>query len=88
VLDASGVPAPRASNSIRFSIEGPGEIVDTDNGDPTSFEPFASPARRAFNGLCLAIVRARRGEAGRIVVTASSEGLQDAAIAIGVARDR
>jgi len=35
-----------------------GEIVATDNGDPTSFESFQAPERKAFNGLALVIVRA------------------------------
>jgi hypothetical protein len=39
----------------------PGEIVATDNGDPTSFMSFASHEREAFNGLALVIVRARPG---------------------------
>jgi beta-galactosidase len=50
--------------------------VATDNGDPTSFVPFQSSERDAFNGLVLAIVRARKGETGRIVLTAASEGLR------------
>jgi hypothetical protein len=72
IADRADIPVPRAKNRIRFSIDGPGEIVATDNGDPTSFESFQSKERNAFNGLCLAIVRARtpgraaplRGEGG------------------------
>ena len=52
VADKSGATAPRADNHIFYSIEGPGEIVATDNGDPTSFESFRSHERKAFNGLC------------------------------------
>jgi beta-galactosidase len=55
---------------------GPGEIVATDNGDPTSFESFQSTERQAFNGLCLVVVRAKRGQTGRITITARSEGLE------------
>jgi beta-galactosidase len=75
VADANGTTAPRADNSIRFTIDGPGEIVATDNGDPTNMEPFPSHARRAFNGLALAIVRAKPGHTGRIIVTSSSDGI-------------
>jgi beta-galactosidase len=75
VVDKDGVEVPRADPRIRFTVEGPGEIVATDNGDPTSFEPFPSPERQAFSGLCLVIVRARPGQPGRIRVTASGEGL-------------
>jgi beta-galactosidase len=77
VVDRNGVLAPRANNRIRFSVTGPGEIVATDNGDPTSFVPFPSHEREAFNGLALVIVRAKAGVQGRIVVTASGEGLKD-----------
>jgi len=78
VTDAKGVTAPRADNAIRFGIEGPGEIVATDNGDPTNMTPFPSHERRAFNGLALAIVRATPGQTGRIVVNATSDGLASA----------
>ena len=62
-------------------VDGPGEIVATDNGDPTSFEPFQAPERRAFNGLCLVIVRSTKG-AGQIVLEASSAGLEPARVKI------
>lgn len=78
VLDASGRPAPRANHPLVFSLEGPGEIVATDNGDPTSFEPFQAPRRRAFNGLCLVILRARPGAAGELRLTAAGDGLTPA----------
>jgi beta-galactosidase len=75
VVDEKGTLVPRADPRIRFSVEGPGEIVATDNGDPTSFEPFPSPERNAFSGVCLVIVRAKAGQSGRIQITAASDGL-------------
>ncbi|HYD51809.1 MAG TPA: DUF4982 domain-containing protein, partial [Gemmatimonadaceae bacterium] len=86
VVDAAGVLVPRAMTPIRFEVEGPGELVATDNGDATSFEPFQSPERRAFNGLALAIVRAKRGATGRIVVTATAEGLTAGRVVVTVGR--
>jgi len=76
VTDKNGLITPRANNRIRFSIEGPGEIVATDNGDPTSFESFQSHDRKAFNGLSLVIVRGQPGQPGKIKLTAKSEGLK------------
>lgn len=76
VTDDSGLTAPRATNQIHFEIEGPGEIVATDNGDPTSFELFQSHNRKAFNGLCMAIIRARAGQSGNISLTAKANGLK------------
>ncbi|HEY4305220.1 MAG TPA: beta-galactosidase GalB [Gemmatimonadaceae bacterium] len=75
VNDANGNFAPRASNLIRFAVDGPGEIVATDNGDATDFYPFPSHERHAFNGRALVIVRAKAGQSGRITITATSSGL-------------
>ena len=82
VADRSGLPVPRADNHIRFRITGPGELVATDNGDPTSHVSFPSKERDAFNGLCLAIVRAKAGEPGKITVSAQSDGLSTATVVI------
>jgi len=76
VTDRSGWTVPRASDRIHFDVEGPGEIVATDNGDPTSLEPFQSHDRKAFNGFCLVIISGRPGQPGRIRVTASANGLK------------
>jgi beta-galactosidase len=88
VVDRDGLLAPRAKNQIRFTVTGPGEIVATDNGDPTSFTPFQSDIRETFNGLALVIVRARKGETGRITLTASSEGLTDGVTVIRISGGR
>jgi beta-galactosidase len=77
VADSERRMVPRSMNTVRFEITGPAEIVATDNGNPTDMTPFPSKERSAFNGLALAIIRAKRGQAGRIVVTAKSAGLQD-----------
>lgn len=76
VVDADGLLAPRANHALTFSLEGPGEIVATDNGDATSFESFTAPARQAFNGLCLVIVRAKPGAQSALRLTATGEGLK------------
>ncbi|KAH7346972.1 glycoside hydrolase superfamily [Pyrenochaeta sp. MPI-SDFR-AT-0127] len=76
VVDEEGHTVPTASSEITFSVaSGPGEIVSTDNGDPTDETPFPSLSRKAFSGLALAIVRAKPGEQGEIVIEAKSNGL-------------
>jgi beta-galactosidase len=82
IKDENGLLVPNASNMIKFEIEGPGEIVATDNGDPTCMIPFTSKNRNAFNGLALVIVRSFEGEKGNIILKAYSEGLKDASIVI------
>jgi beta-galactosidase len=84
VTDQNGRMVPRSKNLIHFEISGPGEIVATDNGDPTDFTVFASRDRKAFNGLAMAIVRAKRGRTGTITVTAKSDSLTEASAAIAV----
>ncbi len=85
VVDAAGRLAPRADNALRFTLAGPGEIVATDNGDPTDMTAFPSPERRAFNGLALVIVRARAGASGELRLSADGEGLIPAVISIPLA---
>ena len=82
VADKDGRLVPRSKNQIKFKLEGPGEIVATDNGDATSFESFQAPERKAYNGLALVIVRAKAGEAGKITLTAEAEGLRAGSIVI------
>jgi len=78
VLDKNNLMVPNARNLIKFEIEGPGEIVATDNGDPTNMVPFPSHEREAFNGLALAIVRSKHGISGSIIIIARSPGLKGA----------
>ncbi|WP_036602670.1 beta-galactosidase GalB [Olivibacter sitiensis] len=87
IADKDRLTVPRAKNLLRFSIDGPGEIVATDNGDPTSLVSFSSLEREAFNGLCLVIVRARRGQEGAIKLTAESAGLDSATILLKSIRE-
>jgi beta-galactosidase len=75
VVDENGLTCPRADNQIRFAIEGPGEIVATCNGDPTSLVPFSSHQRTAFNGLCLVVIRGMPEQPGAISLTVESDSL-------------
>ncbi len=76
VQDKDGLTVPRSHPLIQFEIEGPGEIVATDNGDQTSFVPFQSHEREAFNGLALVIVKAKKGASGSFTVKVVSNDLQ------------
>ena len=82
VRDSQGRVVPTADNRICFSIEGPGEIVATDNGDETDFDDFRQPVRKAFHGWAQAIVRAIPGASGTICVKALSKGLESVSLQI------
>jgi beta-galactosidase len=84
IEDKNKLLVPRSNNPIRFSIEGPGKIVATDNGDATSHESFQSASRKAYNGLCLVIVAAEKGASGTITVKGESKGLKTAAVKIDI----
>jgi beta-galactosidase len=82
VADKDGLPVPRSKNHIQFVIDGPGEIIATDNGDATSFEPFRASERNAYNGKALAIVRSKPDAPGVITLKATSPGLASAKVEI------
>lgn len=82
VVDENGTVIPDAENLITFQLTGDGFIAGVDNGNPVSHESFKGNNRRAFHGLCLAVVQAR--EKGTIEVKASSPGLKDAVVLIEV----
>ncbi len=74
ILDAEGHPVPTANDLVTFDVQGPARLIGVDNGNPVSHASFQAEKRRAFNGLCLAIVQSTR-QAGDIHVTASAPGL-------------
>jgi len=78
VLDREGREVPDADNLIKFSIEGPGKIIGTGNGDPSSHEPdkCADGAwqRTLFNGKCQVIIQSGV-QPGMIKFDAKATGL-------------
>jgi beta-galactosidase len=84
ITDKSGLVVPGSNNEISFSIEGPGKIVAVDNGDATSHEPFQASKRKAYNGMCLVIVKAEKGATGSFTVNAVSKGLKEADTLISI----
>lgn len=74
IKDAEGRLVPTADDLVKFSIEGPGKIIGTGNGNPSSHEPDKASQRKAFNGYCLVLVQTEK-QAGEIKLKASCEGL-------------
>lgn len=81
ILDEKGNVVPNANNNVKFSVKGEGKIAGVDNGLQTSMESFQANNRNAFNGKCLVVVQSTE-KAGKIELTASSEGLKGQAITI------
>jgi beta-galactosidase len=83
VLDADGNLVPDASNDIKFSVTGEGSIAGVDNGSETSLESFKADHRKAFNGMCLLVVKSKE-KAGTIKIAATADGLQSTSIQVNV----
>lgn len=81
VVDKNGNLVPDADNLIQFNVSGAGSVTAVDNGSQTSMESFKDTKRKAFNGLCLAVIKANNTK-GNIVVKATGAGLQTAEINI------
>ena len=81
VQDAHGRVVPITDNAVTFRVKGTGRLLGVGNGDPTSHESDVGPSRRAYAGLCMAIVQATRSP-GSIVVEAASPGLAGATATI------
>jgi beta-galactosidase len=81
VLDADGNLVPDAAHLVKFAVAGPGSVAGVDNGYQASLEPFKADYRKAYNGLCLAIVQTKE-QGGTITVRATAEGLTGASIVL------
>ncbi|MEJ6981402.1 beta-galactosidase GalB [Pedobacter sp. P351] len=81
ILDAEGNLVPDADNLVKFNMTGNGFIAGVDNGYQASMESFKTPYRKAFKGMCLAIIQSKE-KSGEINLQASSEGLQPMSITI------
>jgi beta-galactosidase len=84
IEDKNKLLVPRTNNQLSFSIDGPGKIVATDNGDATSHESFQSSSKKAYNGMCLIIVAADKGAKGSFTVKAESKGLKGASVKVDI----
>ncbi len=81
VQDAQGRVVPITDNPVSFQVEGEGKLIGTGNGDPTNQEADKGTSRKAFSGLCMAIVQASK-TAGKITVGATSPGIEAASVTI------
>jgi beta-galactosidase len=77
ILDSEGNLVPYADDiPVNFEISGNGEIAGVGSGSPTDMSSFQQPHKKSWQGRCLAIIRPN-GEAGKIILKASAEGLKE-----------
>jgi beta-galactosidase len=89
VEDAQGRLVPVADDEVTFEVTGAGKLIGVGNGNPTSHEPDHGSARRAFCGLCAAIIQSTK-TAGPFTIMASAPGLKPATLTLAAkpARER
>ncbi|AZQ64799.1 DUF4982 domain-containing protein [Flammeovirga pectinis] len=86
VEDKDGNFCPLASSLVTFEVEGVGTIAGVGNGNAATVESFQGNNRKAFNGLCMLIIKSVKGQTGDIKIKAKSEGLTTATVKIKTTR--
>ena len=72
-VDDSGRDVPTATSLLKFKVEGEGELVGVDNGDPTDHMCLKGDSKALFAGKALAVVRSLKGEPGTATLSVSSD---------------
>ena len=85
ILDEQGTIVPNAENLITFKVEGAGLVAAVDSANSNSHEPYQATQRQAFQGVCLALLKANANR-GKIRLTATSTNLRSASVELTVAR--
>jgi beta-galactosidase len=84
IVDSAGRVVPTADNEVTFEIQGAGRSIGLDGGNMGSHEDYKGNTRRAYSGLCLAMIQSTQ-TAGQIRVTATSPGLESASTIVNTA---
>lgn len=82
IEDENGNFCALADNKVDFKLSGPATIAAVDNGNAASTESFQANYRKAFNGLCLLVIKSKKGVAGEVKIEASSPGLKTSVITV------
>jgi beta-galactosidase len=83
IVDSHGRIVPTADNPVVFTIRGSAAIAGVGNGDPGDHEPDHATRRRAFNGLCMALIRAT-DQPGPATLQATAPGLAPGVVRLNV----
>ena len=81
IEDKNGNLCPLVDNLVNFEVSGAGELIAVDNGNAATTESFQANYRKAFSGMCLAILRSSE-TAGEIKLSAKSKRLKSAEVLV------
>jgi len=77
LVDANNNPVYSATNTVQFTMTGPGRSIGIASGDFMNNEPFKATSRKAYHGKALIVIQSLMSP-GTVNVTVSSEGLTPA----------
>lgn len=83
VTDENGTILPNAADLISFQVSGAGFIAAVDSADFNSHEPYQAATRKAFQGMCFAMLKANTRK-GKIKLTATAPNLKSSTIEISI----
>jgi beta-galactosidase len=72
---------PKATDLVRFSVEGPAIIAAVGNANPVSLESYQLPQRKVWRGKCLVVLKST-GQPGDIILHASAARVPEASVNI------
>lgn len=75
VEDEDGVFVPYANLNVNVKVDGPGELIGLENGDPIDSTNYKLNHRKTFNGMMLAIIKST-GKTGIIEILAEAKELK------------
>jgi beta-galactosidase len=80
VVDENGIVVPRADDLVSFKLTGPGVIAAVDDAYVVSHDSFQSAQRHAYEGNCVAFVKATGR--GKVTVSADASGLESSSVSL------
>ncbi len=82
IIDSDGNIVPDADGiMVTFEVKGRGGIAGVGSGNPADMSSFQQPMKKAYQGICLAIIRPE-STPGKIYIRATAEGLKRASLTI------
>ena len=82
IIDSKGNIVPDADDIVvNFEVTGNGKVAGVGSGDPRDMSSFQQPKKKAWQGICLAIIRPEITP-GKISVRATADGLKETKIVI------
>jgi beta-galactosidase len=81
IVDAQGRMVPDAGQDVTFDVQGEAKLIGVENGNMQDLGDLKGKTRKAFNGMCLAIVQST-AKPGQIRISASAPGLKPATVTV------